>query len=207
MKKKYSIGKFAEKIGKSVSTVRRWEKEGRIQSKRHLSGHRYFDESDVMKVLGKLPDKKKVVVYCRVSNAGQKEALVAQVQAMEQFCIASGIAVDEWIQEIGSGMDFKRKHFNELVDRILRGEIDNLLIAHKDRLTRFGFDLLDRLAQDYGGRITVVNQESLSPHQEIIEDLSLIVRAFSNRLAGIRKYKKQLQEDYPDILAKINHSE
>jgi predicted site-specific integrase-resolvase len=102
------------------------------------------------------------------------------------------------IKEIGGGMNFKRKQFLHLLDRINRGEIERLLIAHKDRLVRFGFDLLLHLAQENGCEIVVVNQESLSPQQEMVEDLLSIVHTFSCRLYGMRKCKKQIKEDYPN---------
>lgn len=116
---------------------------------------------------------------------------------MEAYCLAGAIAVDEWIKEVGGGMNFKRKQFLHLLDRIQRGEISKVLIAHKDRLVRFGFDLLKHLALEQGCEIVVVNQETLSPEQEMVEDLLAIVHTFSCRLYGIRKYKKQLKEDYP----------
>jgi predicted site-specific integrase-resolvase len=205
MSKIYRIHEFAQRVGRATSTIRRWEQEGRLQSKRHPSGHRYFDEADVQRILGRLPEKRLTVVYCRVSSAGQKDDLASQVQAMEQYCLASGIAVDEWIQEVGGGMNFKRKKFQALLDRLVRGEIAQLLIAHKDRLMRFGFDLFEHLATHYGCEIIVVNQESLSPQQEMVEDLLAILHTFSCRLSGMRKYKKQVQQDYPD--AKIGKPE
>ena len=198
MSKIYRIHEFAQRVGRATSTIRRWEQEGRLQSKRLPSGHRYFDEADVQRILGRLPEKRLTVVYCRVSSAGQKDDLASQVQAMEQYALASGIAVDEWIPEVGGGMNFKRKKFQALLDRLMRGEIARLLIAHKDRLMRFGFDLFEHLATYYGCEIIVVNQESLSPQQEMVEDLMTIVHTFSCRLYGMRKYKKQLQQDYPD---------
>jgi predicted site-specific integrase-resolvase len=94
-------------------------------------------------------------------------------------------------------MNFKRKRFLGLIERIQRGEIERLLIAHKDRLVRFGFDLLDHLAREHGCEIVVVNQESLSPEQEMVEDLLAIVHTFSCRLYGMCKYKKQIREDFP----------
>jgi predicted site-specific integrase-resolvase len=106
----YRIHEFAERIGRSTATVRRWEREGQLVAKRLPSGHRFFDESDVRLMLGGAPEKRRIVVYCRVSGAGQKDDLASQVSAMEFFCLSSGIAVDEWIQEIGGGMNFKRKH-------------------------------------------------------------------------------------------------
>ena len=199
MSKQYSIGEFAKRLGRSPQTIRRWEREGKLVAKRHPSGHRYFDEADVRLMLGGAPRERDVVVYCRVSSAGQKDDLASQVQAMETYCLGAGIAVDEWIQEIGGGMNFKRKRFLGLVDRIQRGEVRLLLVAHKDRLMRFGFDLLAHLADENGCKIVVVNQESLSPEQEMVEDLLAIVHTFSCRLYGMRKYKQSIQEDFAEM--------
>jgi len=101
---------------------------------------------------------------------------------MELFCLLSGITVDDWIQEIGGGMNFKRKKFLTLMSRIQKGEVAKLLIAHKDRLCRFGFDYFLFLAKEKGCEIVVVNQESLSPQQEMVEDLMAIIHTFSCRL-------------------------
>ena len=199
MSKQYSIGAFAKRIGRSPQTIRRWETEGKLQAKRLPSGHRYFDESDVRLMLGGAPKTRDVVVYCRVSSAGQKDDLASQVSAMETYCLNAGIAVDEWISEIGSGMNFKRKRFLGLIDRIQRGEVRQLLVAHKDRLMRFGFDLFVHLAEENGCEIVVVNQASLSPEQEMVEDLMAIVHTFSGRLSGMRKCEQQLKAEYADM--------
>lgn len=121
---------------------------------------------------------------------------------MEMYCRGAGIAVDEWVREIGSGMNFKRKRFLNLLDRIQRGEIEKLLVAHKDRLLRFGYDLIEHMAAENGCEMIVVNQNSLSPPQEMHEDLLSIVHTFSCRFYGMRRYKKQLREDYPDYQMK-----
>jgi predicted site-specific integrase-resolvase len=113
---------------------------------------------------------------------------------MEQFCLNSGIAIDEWITEIGGGMNFKRQKFLLLMSRISSGEISKLIIAHKDRLCRFGFDYFNYMAIENGCEITIVNQESLSPEQEMVEDLMSIIHTFSCRLYGLRKYKKNLKQ-------------
>ena len=193
----YRISEFATRVGRSVETVRRWEREGKFTAKRLPSGQRYFDESDVRALMGGAPDKKVIVVYCRVSSAGQKEDIASQMAAMETYCLAGAIPVDEWIQEIGGGMNFKRKHFLTLVDRIQRGEILKLIVAHKDRLMRFGFDLFSHIAIENGCEIVVANQESLSPQQEMVEDLRAIVHTFSCRLYGMRKYHKAIKEEFP----------
>ncbi|MGI8307363.1 IS607 family transposase [Saccharopolyspora hattusasensis] len=193
----YRIGEFAARVGRSAQTVRRWEREGRITAKRTTTGQRYFDESDVRAVLqlGTPDADRATVVYCRVSSAGQKDDLASQVSAMETFCLNAGISVTEWITEIGGGMNFKRKKFVQLADRIADGEVEHLVVAHKDRLTRFGFDLIEHVAERNGCRITVANTESLSPQQELVEDLLAIVHTFSCRLYGLRRYEKQIKAD------------
>lgn len=195
----YRINKFASRVGRSAQTIRRWEKEGKLIAKRLPSGHRYFDESDVRLILGGAPEKREIIVYCRVSSAGQRDNLAAQVAAMQAYCLAGAIPVDRWIEEIGGGMNFKRKHFLSMVDRIQRGEVKKILIAHKDRLMRFGFDLFSHIASENGCEIVVVNQESLSPQQEMVEDLMAIVHTFSCRLYGMRKYKSAIPGDFPQF--------
>lgn len=194
---KYRIGEFAEKVGRSTSTIRRWEREGRISPNRSIGGQRYFDESDVRSTLRiDVPNKRRVtVVYCRVSSAGQRDDLESQCAAMDTFCLGSGIAVDERISEIGGGMNFQRKKFLTLIDRISDGEIEQVVVAHKDRLTRFGFDMIEHMAQRNGCEIVVANTESLSPQQELVNDLLSIIHTFSCRLYGLRRYEKALKND------------
>ncbi|MFU8870422.1 IS607 family transposase [Micromonospora sp. SL4-19] len=192
----YRIVEFAERVGRSVSTVRRWEAEIRITARRLPSGQRHFDDSDVRGVLqpGFDAGQRKVVVYCRVSSSGQKADLASQVSAMQQFCLARGLAVVEWVSEVGGGINLRRKKVLALMDAVDRGEVATLVVAHKDRLARFGLDFLEHVAIRGGCEIIVVNQEALSPQQELVEDLLDIVRTFSCRLYGLRRYEKELKE-------------
>ncbi|MBM0230226.1 IS607 family transposase [Micromonospora sicca] len=189
------MGEFAKRVGRSVGTVRRWEAEGRISVRRLPSGQRYFDDSDVRKVLqpGLDADRRRVVVYCRVSSPGQKADLASQVESMQQFCLARGLAVDEWVSEVGGGLNLRRKKFLALMDAIDRGEVATLVVAHKDRLARFGFEFLEHVAARNNCEIVVANQEALSPQQEMVEDLLAIVHTFSCRLYGLRRYEKELK--------------
>lgn len=193
----YRIGEFAARIGKSPQTVRRWEREGRIVAKRTPTGQRYFEESDVLAVLkpGFDESRRGTVVYCRVSSPGQKDDLASQVAAMETFCLGAGIPVDEWISEVGGGMNLRRKKFLALMDRIEGGEIARIVVAHKDRLARFGFDFIEHVATRHGCEIVIANAESLSPRQELVEDLLAIVHTFSCRLYGLRRYEKTLKDE------------
>ncbi|MFI1979548.1 IS607 family transposase [Streptomyces wedmorensis] len=197
MSNKYRIGEFAERIGRSAATVRRWEREGRITSKRTASGQRYFDDADVRAALNVASARQEriTVAYCRVSSPDQKDGLLSQVAALEQFCLARGIAVDEWLREIGSGMDLCREQLLDVMDRIEDGKIGHLLVAHKDRLARFGYEYLEHVAHRHGCELTVVNIESLSPQQELVDDLLAVVRAFSRRVDGLGDVEKVLRSE------------
>lgn len=196
----YRVGTFAEKVGRSVSTIRRWEKEGKFVARRSPSGQRYFDDSDVKTVLqpGFKEADREVIVYCRVSSAAQKNDLTSQVAAMETFCLSRGLAVDRWITEIGGGMNMHRKKMLEIMDSIECGKVAMLIVAHKDRLARFGFEYLEHVAEKNSCRILVANQQTLSPDREMVEDLLAIVHSFSCRLYGLRRYKKIFKSELID---------
>ena len=192
----YKINEFAKRVGRTTTTLRRWDESGVLPAKRTAGNQRYYDESDLRKALRiELPDvEKKVIVYCRVSSKGQADDLRSQVKAMQTFCLGLGVAVDEWVQETSGGMNFKRKKFLSLMQRIESGEIKELIIAHKDRLVRFGFDYFETMAERHGCKIMVANQEQLSPQAEMVEDLMAIVHTFSCRLYGLRNYFGQIEK-------------
>jgi excisionase family DNA binding protein len=186
-----NIRQFAERVGVHATTVRRWERNGKITPERTHGGHRRFTELDVAKALRiqVATPLKRAVIYCRVSSVNQKDDLKSQVTAMQSFALARGYAA-ETITEIGGGMNMSRKKFMQLVLGIISGEIGTIVVAHKDRLARFGFELIHNLADEYGCEIVVANQEQLSPQAEMVEDLMSIIHTFSCRLYGLRKYKK-----------------
>jgi putative resolvase len=191
----YKPHEFAKKLGVSVKTLQRWDSSGKLPAKRTVSNYRYYNDDDlrIAKGLQPLETNKKVVVYCRVSSNNQKPELQNQIAAMEVFCGAKGLAIDEMVKEIGGGLNFKRKKFLALMFSILKGEVKILIVAHKDRLCRFAFDLIEELALAYGCEIIVANQESLSPQQELVEDLMAIIHCFSCRLYGLRSYSTDLK--------------
>lgn len=193
---------FAEKIGVSVETLRRWDRTGKLKAKRTPSNHRYYTEEDLLQARGLKPitEERLIKVYCRVSSAKQKNELANQKLSMEQFCLARGYAVDEWVEEIGGGLNFKRKKFLNLIEEAISGRIETIVIAHKDRLCRFAFDLIEQLLQKRGCQIVVANAESMSPQQELVEDLMAVVHCFSCRLYGSRSYRKEKEKAIRDIL-------
>ena len=184
----------------SVKTLQRWDREGRLKPAARTPGNRrLYTPEQWNQVLKRISKTQPVTIaYLRVSSQAQKPDLAKQRAALEQFCTARGMAVDEWISEIGGGLNFKRPKFSALVDRIIRSELSTLVIAHQDRLARFGFELLAHLCETHGCQIVVLNTESLSPEQEMVQDWMTIVHCFSSRLYGLRNDRKAIQKAMQD---------
>ena len=194
----YTVRQFAERIGVSVKTLQRWDREGRLTPQRTPGNRRVYTDEHVQQVLhlrsGNVERPRKTLVYLRVSSQAQKPDLENQRRALEVFCAARGLTVDDWIAEIGGGLNFKRPKFLSIVDAILAGEVATLVIAHQDRLARFGYELLTHLCDAHQCAVLVLNQETLSPEPEMIQDLLAIVHCFSSRLYGLRNYHKALKD-------------
>ena len=192
----FRISQFGARVGRTATQLRKLDRSGVFPARRTITGQRYYTEADVARFLGTGDEAPQglAVVYCRVSRRGQQADLRRQVAAMESYCLGAGVAVDEWLTEIGGGLDFKRPVFLALMERIENRDIAHLLIAHRDRLARFGFDWFEHFAQRHGCTLTVVNQASLSPQEEMVEDLMAIVHTFSGRLHGLRAYQRTIRE-------------
>lgn len=196
----YTVSQFAEMTGYAVKTLQRWDREKRLVPLRTPTNRRMYTDEH-LRLLRGMPHKdehRDTIVYMRVSSQAQRPDLKNQRLALEQFCLARGIEVDQWVEEIGGGLNFKRRKFLEIVDGIVAGRVERLVIAHKDRLTRFGFELVGHLAQAQGAEIVVLNTESLSPEQEMVQDLMTITHCFSARLYGLRNYRKALKKAISD---------
>ncbi|PLS67369.1 MAG: IS607 family transposase [Cyanobacteria bacterium M5B4] len=198
MESTMSTGKAAKLLGVSVKTLQRWEREGRLMPvARTDSNRRLYTEAQLRKFIGlrqAVSEPTRIVAYCRVSSAAQKPDLANQRKVLEEFVVARGLANVEFIEEVGGGLNFKRKRFLELMDDIGRREVKTLILAHRDRLTRFGFEWFEHYAKTNGCEILVLNQDRLSPEQEMVQDLMTIVHCFSSRLYGLRNYRKKLDE-------------
>lgn len=199
MENTIGASRAAKLLGVTVKTLQRWEREKRlIPIARTTTNRRLYTITQIRTFIGlkqsggKEPTR--VAAYCRVSSAAQKPDLINQRRVLEEFIIAKGLANVEFIEEIGGGLNFKRKKFLLLMDEIARREIKTLILAHRDRLTRFGFEWFEHFAKSYGCEVLVLNQERLSPEQEMVQDLMTIVHCFSSRLYGLRNYRKKLNE-------------
>ena len=192
----YKPQEFAEMIGVSVKTLQRWDKEGKLKAYRTPTDRRYYTHKQYVDYMGDSNSKNgKTVIYTRVSTSNQKYDLNNQVEFLKQFANARGIIVDEVFEDIGSGLNYNRKKWNKLIEDCMLGLIKTVIIAHKDRFIRFGFDWFERFLKSNGVEIIVVNNERTSPEQELVNDLISIIHVFSCRIYGLRKYKKQIEGD------------
>ena len=183
MKHYVSPKEAAQHYGVTVQTLRRWEREGKLDSIRTQGNQRRFC------IEGEDPQQKPVVCYARVSTHSQRDDLDRQIEFLR-----SKYPQAEIVQEIGSGLNFKRRKFLNILERICLGNISKLVVAYADRAVRFGFPLVEWLCQQNGVKLVVLNQRDLSPEAELVEDILSILHCFSARLYGLRKYQKQVQK-------------
>ena len=191
MESTMSTGKAAKLLGVSVKTLQRWEREGRLTAvARTDSNRRLYTEAQIREFIGlrqSVNTPIRLVAYCRVSSAAQKPDLANQRKVLEEFVVAKGLANVEFVEEVGGGLNFKRKRALALMEDIGRREVKTLILAHRDRLTRFGFEWFEHFAKINGCELLVLNQERLSPEQEMVQDLMTIVDCFSSRLYGLSR--------------------
>jgi len=191
-----TLSKAAEYIGRHPKTLQGMDRKGILPAKRTSTGRRYWHKSTLDEYLGLTTAvrERKNYAYCRVSSSAQRPDLKNQRRIVERFCVAKGLGDVEYIEEIGGGLNFKRPKFLALIDEIVSGGVETLVVAHKDRLARFGFDLLRHLCEAYNCALIIINVEEVSPEQEMVQDLMAITHCFSARLYGLGKYKKALKE-------------
>jgi predicted site-specific integrase-resolvase len=174
-----------------------WSNQGKIECIRTKGKHRRFLMSSLVpfaseEIDRKNEQRKRKICYCRVSTSSQKEDLERQIKFFR-------IKYPEYeiIKDIGSGINFKRKGFKTILDDAIKGNIKEVVVTHKDRLCRFGFELIEGIIQEYSqGQILVLNKKETSPHEELVNDLISIITVFSSRLYGLRssKIKNQIRE-------------
>lgn len=190
----YSITKFSKLCGVSNMTLYRWEKEGILIPIILKSGHRRYTDEHFQKIKGVKAEPRLNVLYCRESTQQQSNSLKEQERRLKEFCISNGIQVHKVISEFGSSLNYKRKGLIEIFNLIKEDKIETLIIHYKDRLLRFGFELIEELAQSNNFKIIIVDdsESDKSKEQEFAEDLISIVHHFSMKLYGSRNYKKKV---------------
>ena len=193
-----SVGRAAELSGLSTQTIRKFADQGTIQSYRTPSGQRRFNKLSLQEMFGTKmfiekvsSDQKLNFIYTRVSSKKQFDDLARQLEYIrsKDSIYSSYIS----IQDIGSGINFKRKGLETILDRCTQKNIGEIIIAHRDRLCRFGFELIKMFVEKSGGSIKIIDDEQhKSSEQELSEDLLSIVQLYSCKQMGKRKYKTKL---------------
>ena len=135
------------------------------------------------------------MIYARVSTRNQKEDLQNQVDVLKQFCNAKGMIVNQCIEDVGSEVNYNRKKWNNLFDDVMGNRIKTILITNQDRLIRFGYDWFEKFCEKFNTKIIIVNNETFSPKEELVQDMIAILHEFRSRFYGLRKYKNQRKED------------
>lgn len=189
-----SIGQAAKKLGVSISILRRWDAEGRLTSTRTPAGHRRYALYELQGLaLRASPEKPKdrTIAYARVSSHDQREDLERQKQVLELFCTSRGWSF-EVISDLGSGMNYHKKGLRRLLNLLVSGEISRLVVTHKDRLLRFGAELVFAVCEMKNVEVVIINQgEDASFEEDLAHDVLEIITVFSARLYGSRSKKNQ----------------
>ena len=180
------LRKAVEKLGLHPNTLRRYADQGQIETIRTKAGQRLFNvESYIMGAT-----QSALICYCRVSSNKQKDDLHRQVAYMQSVYPEAEI-----VQDVGSGLNFNRKGLRSLLDRLMRGDQLEIVVACRDRLARFGFELIEYLAERNGGKIVVLDSSEHCPESELVQDILAIIQIFSCRLHGLRKYGNKIKKD------------
>ena len=195
--KYYSINEMSKTLGVSAQTLRNWDKNGKLKP-HHTStnGYRYYSKEQLNTLLNIKPNtERKVIGYCRVSSNKQKDDLERQIENMRLYLTAKGKPF-EIITDIGSGINYKKKGLKQLIKLIISNEVEKVVVLYKDRLLRFGFELVEYIANLYNCEIEIVDNTKKSEQQELVEDLVQIITVFSCKLQGKRanKTKKIVEE-------------
>ncbi len=173
-------------LGVHPQTLRAWAREGRIDYIRTEGNQRRYDVDSY------IGNAKPTVTlcYCRVSSRKQSADLERQVAFMR-----ARYPDAEIVSDVGSGLNFKRRGLLAILERVHQGDKLRVVVAYRDRLARFGTELVETLLKRNGGELVVLNQRDLSPEEELTTDLIAILNVYGARVNGLRRYRKEIKED------------
>lgn len=204
-----SIGKFAKELGVTPEHVRTMHRTGEVIPARiSEKGTRYYSDEQLRELKNNLSSQReeKVVAYCRVSTKSQKDDLEKQVENVKSYMYAKGYSF-EVITDIGSGINCKNKGLQQLISLIDSNQVTKLVILHKDRLVRFGFELIQLLCDLHDVKIEIIDNSEQNKEEELTNDLIQIITVFANRLYGSRSKKtKTLIERVSDVTRDENRT-
>ena len=187
-----SISEAAKVVGVAPGTLRRWEREGKIKPERTAGGNRRYTLAMLKQHMAhQSPVEKKTVAYARVSSHDQKADLERQQQMLEMYCAAQGWQF-EIVADLGSGINYYKCGLRKLLSMILDGKINRLVLTHKDRLLRFGAELVFAICEEKQVEVVIINQgDESSFEEELAKDVLEIITVFSARLYGSRSHRNK----------------
>lgn len=198
----FSVSQAALRLGVCVKTLHRWDTSGKLHCHRTLGGHRRISLSEVNRILGLLhrdlidhPDRTRCAIYARVSSHRQKNDgdLDRQLKTLTKVCRSRFKTSPVVFIDVGSGLNMRRRGLTKLFSLAKSGTIHTLLITHRDRLARFGIDLLERILNDYGVQLIILYQPELqTPQEELVTDLMALLASFSGRVYGMRSHQSKI---------------
>ena len=179
----YKPKEFAELLNVTVKTLQRWDREKTLVANRAPTNRRYYtyDQYLQFKGIGRDADSRKIVIYTRVSTRNQTDDLENQVDFLQNYVNAKGLIVDEVIRDYGSGLNYNRKKWNQLLGESMENKVKMIFVSHKDRFVRFGFDWFEKFCNKFNVEIVVVKNDKLSPHEELVQDIVSILHVFFMR--------------------------
>lgn len=197
-----SIQEAADLLGVTPKTLRLWEKEGKIKSIRTEGGHRRYLVADL---LGTKKENALTLAYARVSSHDQKEDLKRQEMVLETYCASHGYNF-ELISDLGSGLNYKKKGLIKVIKLLCSHQVDRLVITHKDRLLRFGAELIFSLCEIFACEVVIINRSEDSTFEEdLAHDVLEIITVFSARLYGSRSHKnKKIVEQLKEVAKNLS---
>ena len=205
--KYYSTKKVTEILGVTAQTLRNWDKEGKLKpSYVKSNGYRYYSEESILSYTQERKTKKnlKVVGYARVSSKKQSDDLERQINNLNTY-ISSKYDSFDIITDIGSGINYNKPGLKKLIEKINKKEVDLIIVLYKDRLLRFGFELVEYFAELNNVKIEILDKIDKNQDEELVEDLLQIITAFSCKIQGKRKTKiKQLIDDFSKKITELD---
>ena len=189
-----TISEASKFIHVTPNTLRVWERNGVIKPMRTAGGQRRYSREELYTVAGKSHRKRPrmlTVGYCRVSTADQQQDLERQAEVVKNYCEKQGYKF-KIIKDIGSGINYRKQGIKELISLVCSGEAERIVVNYKDRLVRFGYDLIEQVCLSHGVEIEIINQtEGTSSEQELVQDVLEIITVFSAKLYGSRSHKNK----------------
>ena len=199
MKSLYTIEEASNMLGVSKETLRRWERKGKITSERTQGKHRRYKKETIDRLLNKEIIRERMT---GVSTNEQKEDLKRQIQLIENYCSSHGYKFDI-ISDIGSGLNYNKKGIKQLIELIESDSIDRLVISYKDRLLRFGSEILFQMCDYHNVEVVIINSMDNTFENELVDDVLSIITVYSAKLYGKRSHKnKKIIEENKKLFRK-----